>query len=260
MASCPFAAHADHAETMLPNFLVIGAHKAGTTTLFQHLKAHPEVFLPEQKEVHFFCDLQWHRGLEWYESLFADAGRKGAVAVGEASPGYSWWPVFDHVPERIASVVPDAKLVYILRHPVERLISHYRHDVLAGAQDRPVDEVLTDWRRYVSRSMYALQIQRYLDHGFSLDQLLLLTTDDLEAAPAEVAGRLYRFLGVDDTFVPPTLGEVFNRADEVRNERDLVHRFRESRAYGVAVRVLPRPVRAALWRTFGTYTADESIT
>ena len=243
---------------MRPNFLVIGAHKAGTTTLFAHLDAHPQVFVPAQKEVHFFCDLEWSRGVGWYESLFAGAG--GAAAVGEASPGYSWWPVFDHVPARIASTLgPDVRLVYILRHPVERLISHYRHDVLAGAQDRPVDEIITDWRQYVSRSMYAMQIQRFLDDGFGEDQLLLLTTDDLEAAPADVVRRLYAFLGVDDSFVPPSLGAVLNRADEVRHEREVVRRFRESKAYPLALKVVPASARAALRRRFGTYTASEDL-
>lgn len=94
----------------LPNFLVIGAMKAGTTSMHRYLDAHPDVFMATQKELNFFIEeLNWSKGLGWYEERFAEAG--DATARGEASPGYAGYPVRRGVPERIAATLPDARFV-----------------------------------------------------------------------------------------------------------------------------------------------------
>src|SRR5207248_7418592 len=98
---------------MLPNFLVIGSMKAGTSSLYQYLRLHPQVFVPETQELNFFSDHNWHRGVRWYEKQFA--GGRDAMAIGDNSPGYSLQPRHADAPRRAHSVVPEARLVCLIR-------------------------------------------------------------------------------------------------------------------------------------------------
>src|SRR4051812_12198760 len=165
-----------HTSGTLPTFLVIGAYKAGTTSLFHYLRAHPQVFMTEEKETFYFTDDAYHHGREWYEAQFA-AGAD-SVARGEASTAYSAWPNFKHVPERASKLVPDARIVYLLRHPIERLQSQYLFDARMFRDHRPIDEAVLDEATYVSRSRYAMQIDRWMAH-YPRENLLLLTTEEL---------------------------------------------------------------------------------
>lgn len=179
----------------LPTFLVIGAQKAGTTALYELLCAHPQVFVPRQKEPGFFIEeVNWHRGLDWYESLFAEAA--DATAIGEASTSYTMFPAFAGVPERIARVLPDVRLIYTMRDPVERMRSAYAHALANGTRHRSIDEALLTDARFADASRYAMQIEQYLRH-FDRSQLLLLFSDDIAERPAEVMRRVFSFLGVD---------------------------------------------------------------
>jgi Sulfotransferase domain len=178
-----------------PNFLIIGAQKAATTSLWAYLRSHPEVFLPDYKEPGFFvAEMNWSRGLGWYESLFAGAG--DAVARGEASPTYTMYPYFDGVPERIAKVMPDAKLIYVLRDPVERMRSMYVQLLADGTERRPMKDALLYDSRYAVLSSYALQLERYFA-CFCRSQILLLTSEELHDRRLEVMRRVCGFLGVD---------------------------------------------------------------
>lgn len=106
---------------MLPNFLIVGAARAGTTSLYYYLKQHPDVFMSPKKEIDFFdVDKNFEKGLDWYERYFE--GYTGQKAIGEASPLYMY---LEKVPKRIAKVIPDVKLIFILRNPVDRAYSHY---------------------------------------------------------------------------------------------------------------------------------------
>src|SRR5205085_10467190 len=103
---------------VLPNLIVIGAAKCGTTSLHRYLDLHPEVAMSKTKQLHFFTEKEnWGRGLAWYESHFDTP----AQVRGESTPAYSAWPVHRGVPERIARVVPDTRLIYLVRDPVERV-------------------------------------------------------------------------------------------------------------------------------------------
>ena len=116
----------------LPGFLIIGAQKSGTTTLFAMLGTHPQLTRPTDKEVHYFS-LHYERGEAWYRRHF-----KGEIAF-EASPYYIFHPA---APERIRATIPNAKLIAILRDPVQRSISHYFHSVLKGHETLPMLEAL----------------------------------------------------------------------------------------------------------------------
>src|SRR4051794_28578727 len=109
----------------LPDFIVIGTTKGGTTSLWRYLSDHPDIFMPTRKELRFFSNNErWRQGVEWYARQFEGAGEH--QLVGEASPQYTSWPRYPHVPERMASVVPNAKLIYLVRDPVARTASLWR--------------------------------------------------------------------------------------------------------------------------------------
>lgn len=192
----------------LPNFLVIGAMKAGTTSLFRYLEPHPQIFMPRLKELDFFiAEGNWGRGIDWYRHQFRQAG-EGSIAIGEASPTYSKYPQFDGVPERIALALPRVRLIYVVRDPVERIRSHYSHRVLVGSESNPIDVAVVEDPSYLDCSRYALQIGRYMD-WFDREQLLIVRSEDLRSCRTQTLRRVHRFLGVDPDVLPPTIDEEF---------------------------------------------------
>ena len=126
-------------EHMLPNFIVIGSQKAGTTSLYEVFRGHPQIFMPEKKELNFFFqESEFARGQSYYEEYFA-ATSAGAIAVGEASPGYICHP---DVPARIHAMVPDARLIVTLRNPIERAYSQYWDNRRRLAEPLTFEEVM----------------------------------------------------------------------------------------------------------------------
>jgi hypothetical protein len=220
-----------------PNFLVIGAAKAGTTSLFHYLSEHPQVFMPRAKELDFFVkELNWSKGSAWYERQFRSA--PPSATTGEASTNYTKYPRHDGVPERIAAYVPTVRLVYLVRDPIERIRSQYEQRVSTGREHEPFATAI--WRKadYVEASCYALQIGRYLEH-FPREQLLVLTAENLLAARLDTVARVYDFLGVDRSFVPPAIDHEFYRTDERRR-----HSPRGNWVRRTAKRYIPASARA----------------
>jgi Sulfotransferase domain len=178
----------------LPTFVVIGAMKAGTTSLHHYLGGHPEVFVTATKELHYFvAEKNLGRGPAWYARQFRDAG--DARAVGETSPDYAKFPVHRGVPARMAALVPDVRLVYVVRDPVDRIRSHYLHDLARGRERRPLAEAVPGNEHYLAPSRYAVQVQQYLDH-FASDQLLVVRSEDLRADRGATMARVHAFVGV----------------------------------------------------------------
>lgn len=202
----------------LPDFLVIGAQKSGSTTLYDYLVQHPDIRSALTKEVHFF-DSNHHRGENWYRSNFplAVPGRPRTWLTGEATPYYLLHPL---APARAAALVPEAKLLVTLRHPVDRAYSHYQHERAKGTEGLPFGEALAreaeriagPWARlcrgecrlapevqsysYLARSRYDEQIARWLEH-YPVDRLLAVAAEELFAEPATVMRRVFTFLGLD---------------------------------------------------------------
>jgi hypothetical protein len=204
---------------MLPNFIVIGAAKAGTTALYWYLAEHPAVFMSEVKETNFFAygldgqgrlvygDRDVHRfpvqTLAEYEALFAEAGR--AQAVGEASPIYLECP---QAPGRIRALLPDVRLVCCLRHPVERAYADYLMYLWRrGRRFEPARDLTPDavWARPDSRwmevSRYHAQLARYYEI-FPRDRIHVFLFDDLKRSTVDAVQGVYRFLAIDSAFVP----------------------------------------------------------
>ena len=185
---------------MLPNLIVIGAMKCATTSFHYYLSLHPEIAVSRNKELHFFVEeLAWSRGVDWYSAQFPDEKVRG-----ETSPTYSMYPKFLGVPERMAGLIPDARLIYLVRDPVERTISHYFHDRVEGIEKRPIVEAFAclGGNSYLGPSLYHFQLRQYLRY-FPRDQILLITCDDLLHNRAASLRRVFSFLGVDEAFWSP---------------------------------------------------------
>jgi hypothetical protein len=162
---------------VLPNLIIIGAQKCATTSLHYYLSIHPQICMSREKELNFFIfERNWHKEIKWYKSNFV----KKAKISGESSPGYTSYPFFDGVPERMYSVVPKAKLIYIVRDPIDRIISHYIHQYSAGLENRKLSDALKgfDNNRYVCRSKYYTQLEQYLKY-FERSRILIITQEDL---------------------------------------------------------------------------------
>jgi hypothetical protein len=234
----------------LPTFLIIGAMKGGTTSLHGYLRQHREVFMPERKELNFFLDeyagppidppeeRNWSRGLTWYEQQFA--GAEGELAVGEASPNYSRYPTYPGVAERIAAVVPKVKLIYLVRNPIDRVFSHYLHDLANGREQRPLHIAVRRDDRYLAPSRYATQLEHYF-RVFSPGQMLLLKADDLLARRAETVRRVLEFIGVNGNVHLRLDFEAHRSSEKLERTRALTF-ARQSRYR----RVVPRPIRRRL--------------
>jgi Sulfotransferase family len=206
---------------MLPSFLVIGAMKAGTTSLHRYLREHPQVFMPEEKELDFFvAEKRWGRGRRWYEAQFAAAD--DAIAVGEASPSYTMFPEFSGVADRVAELLPHVRLVYSVRHPIERMRSHYLHEVEKGRERAPIGRALLADPRYLDASRYAMQLERYLG-CFPAQRVLVITTEQLRNERETTVRRVFSFLGVDARWPDSSLlDREFHRTSDKRVRRPVV--------------------------------------
>lgn len=201
----------------LPDFLGVGTQKGGTTYLYEMLKLHPQVFLAEPKEQHFFS-LHWQRGADWYCNQFASA--KADHICGEITPYYLFHP---EVPARIHSLISTAKLIVLLRDPVERALSQYFHSRRLGLDHLDLEEAFAveairlngsaealkkslphlshQQHSYISRSRYEEQLMRFNQY-FAPDQILLLKSEDLFRKPVYVWERILALLGLSQTSCP----------------------------------------------------------
>ena len=201
------------ARGRLPDFLIIGAMKAGTTSLYRYLGAHPEIFMPAIKELDFFTrELTWSRGWDWYRRQFPDAGA-AFKAVGEASTSYTKFPRYQGVPERISTYLPEARMIYLVRNPLDRIRSHYQHNVAIGEERRPIDEAVLNEPIYMEYSKYSMQVERFLEH-FDESALLIITSEDLREDRKRTIERVFRFVGADPTVPIPILDQEFYRTSE----------------------------------------------
>lgn len=198
----------------LPDFLILGAQKAGTTALYAYLRRHPAITGPSWKEVSYF-DRHYARGPNWYRGNFPNLLRTRGELVGEASPSYLFHPLG---PERVKELVPGARLIALVRNPVDRALSHYNHEVALGREPLSFEDALaaepdrlrgeetrlradpgyfsSEWwsHTYKARGLYAEQLERWL-HLFPREQLLILPSEELLGEPGPAYARVLEFLG-----------------------------------------------------------------
>jgi len=236
----------------LPTFILIGAMKCGTSSLYHYLNAHPDIFMVSPKEPHYFLAEYadgvtwrkgtWQNGEAWYRSLFAEGA--SSLARGEASTTYTKWPEYPGVAERVAALLPDVKLVYLIRDPIERMRSHYQHEFIRHAERRPIDQAFAEDPHYLNTSRYSTQIAQYLEY-FDPSRLLVLTTDQLRDERTATLSRAYRFVGVPD-HVPDNIDTVIFKSTERRVHRmaftqQALNQLRERKV----VKILPKSLRSA---------------
>lgn len=204
------------------DFAVIGAMKAMTTSLLTTLAGHPGIAVSSIKETQYFVAETGHRlGPDWYRSLWSHA--KPDQLRGEASPQYTFFPHYDGVPQRFAAEAAGAKVVYLVRDPVERTLSHYRHAVGRGVEARNLREaVLTD-ARYLLPSHYALQLDQWLRVVPDSD-VLVVDAGELAAEPAKALARICAHVGADPALAPSELARE-NVADEIGRLRPVAARL-----------------------------------
>lgn len=223
----------------LPNLIIIGAMKAATSALHAYLDDHPDVFMAPAKELCFFFDAppdrrggSWsygnrHRGVAWYASHFpADSPVRG-----ESSPGYTS-PAHPRVAERMARLIPQVRLIMLVRDPVTRAISQYRHHVADGTERRPPAEALLDpGSQYLDRSRYHARLQPFLAR-FPRSQLLVVATEELESDRQSTMSEVFAFAGVDPDHRSPALARRHHpgRGPEPAISADLRTALREALA------------------------------
>ncbi len=177
--------------------------------------------MSKRKELDFFiADRQWDKGVSWYKSQFSDD-----VAVnGESSTGYTKYPLVRDVPKRMHSVLPTARLIYLVRDPVDRIISHYIHDYAQGRENRPIGDALNllENNQYLDLSKYYSQLRQYLEF-YTLDRILVVMTEDLRDHRFSTLRRIFRFLTVDDDFRSDEFCRLLNQSAEKRRKNKLGH-------------------------------------
>jgi hypothetical protein len=179
----------------IPNLFVIGAMKAGTSTLYRNILVNEKIERTRKKEVNFFLD---DRSLAEMESLYSSQFVNKDLIRCDVSPKYSQSHVHPDVARRIARFNPTARIVYITRDPVERIISHLHHNLLRDRfKLKEVDQEVLANPDYLLTSSYFFQISKYLEH-FSADQILVLQLEELKKDPALFCNRVSQFLGVPE--------------------------------------------------------------
>ncbi len=227
-------------DCVTPNFLIIGAPKAGTTSLWALLREHPEVYMPEAKEPAFFSfDEVYARGWSWYTSLF-EMGR-GHRAIGEATPNYSH--ELRAVP-RIAQHLPDARLIYIVRHPLRCIESAFKQ-CLYTQHPMPTQfrRAVREYKKLVNGSRYWRNLQAYREH-YSDERILLLFFEDFVADPQATLHRCFAFLDIDTEVTIAGAGQAHNPSAGKTAINDMARRVKRLPGAVAAWRALPVKVRA----------------
>jgi Sulfotransferase family len=296
-------------RTKLPGALIIGATKSGTTTLFDYLRRHPQIYPSPVKEPSFFsfpasgtipppwlfmcgfyhrrwrrdfyqflvwcgffhktgprkldpfalpeealpAGLTWDKALPYYQSLFASAGDEQICL--EASTDYTRWPQIPEVPPRIASMLPDVKFIYLMRHPIDRAYSHFVHNVLrllgwkwkGKTLRRPSELTFEAYIEgdpsFLDSSNYMMQIEQYLQY-FPKEQFLFLFLDDLDKDPQSVLRKVFEFLDIEDRseamMEAPIRSNVGVSAEDRLARRWIARPFDQYRVLRRVARLIPR--------------------
>jgi hypothetical protein len=227
----------------LPNFLIIGAMRSGTTALARCLGQHPDVYMAPEKEVRFF-DVRWREGVDSYARSFA--GATCEAAIGEATPNYLYSPP---AIVRAHEVLPDVKLLAILRSPTDRAYSHYWLNRLRDREPLAFEDAIEaeptriehDWRTrslygYLDRGRYLHQLQHVSD-VYPRKSLHVTIFEELRDSPAKEFSAVCRFIGVDPSVTPALLGLKVNAYYEARS-KTVAHAVRRLSSQGNAGRVL----------------------
>lgn len=246
-----------------PDFIIIGAAKSGTTTLYKYLCRHPQIYMSTPKEPDFFSlDQNYTKGIEWYKSLFEKA--KPSQICGEASTTYSRWHQHPQTAERMAKHLPDVKLIYIMRHPIDRAYSFYAYrlrrsqynrEFLAARDElmeaKTFEEAIAQQSEFIDSSYYLEQIERYLQF-YPKESFLFLLMEDLINYPMDVVTNIFDFVGVDsDVKLIKEEAIVANKADD--DSKKFFRRYFRESVQGIpgiksVTQLLPKSLKQSFYR------------
>ena len=197
-----------------PDFIIIGAMKCGTSTLQAQLAAQPGIFMTTPKEPNYFSDDDvFARGEAWYDGLFAEA-RPGDL-TGEASTHYTKLPTYPETLARMTARVPAPKLIYMMRDPLQRAVSHYIHEwTMEVMGDDPV-EAFRSHPELIAYSRYAMQLAPFVER-YGRDAILLIRLEQMKADPEGTLARVGHFLGREDLVWNHDLGDQNVSAERIR--------------------------------------------
>lgn len=208
----------------LPTFFIVGAAKAGTTSLHRYLSEHPEISMSSEKEPMLFEKVNWLERIAEYKDLFDPDAR----VRGEASTAYAAYPWVPEIPDRIQALIPDARIIYCVRDPIARMVAHYAQFVWDEFPVRPWDELMDDLEDPMNMpvwiSRYATQYERWAER-FAAERVLVVEQRDLLYDRGPTLRRVFEFLEVDPGFVSPNWDETHNRATDHRVPTDLALRL-----------------------------------
>lgn len=208
-----------NSPSILPNLVIIGAMKSGTTSLHNYLNLHPQISMAREKELDFFIEkMNWSKGIEWYQAQF----RGQAQIYGESSPNYTNYPCWQGVAQRMFSIIPDAKLIYILRDPIKRMVSEYIHQYASGIENRNYTEALGNFNNnfYLGRSRYYLQLEQYFNY-FPKTNILILTAEELVSSHEKTLQTIFSFLKVEDYSLTSTYFKKLHQSKFKRRKTNL---------------------------------------
>ncbi|MCA0900230.1 sulfotransferase family protein [Microbulbifer agarilyticus] len=177
----------------LPDFVIIGSMKSATTTIYEQLRKLDGIYMPELKEPNFFSDdAQYARGADWYKGLFESAERDDIL--GEASTHYTKLPTYPKTVERLYESLPNAKLIYVMRHPIERLISQYIHEWSCNNIKVDINQAIEQHSELLNYSCYARQLGPFIER-YGRDKILPVFFERLRAYPQSELERIAQFIG-----------------------------------------------------------------
>lgn len=234
-----------------PNFFIIGAMKAGTTSLHSYLNSHPNIFMCEPKEPCYFVhpkELNWPQieklrlwgHEERYLDLFKNA--QNAKIVGESSTPYTKFPAVNDIPERIYQFNPSSHFVYVLRDPIERTISHYLHEVRRGNEHQDMLTAIKQNSLYCDVSNYENQLRQFLKY-FSLNQFLIFTFEEMVADTRGTMKRIFEWLNLDSSFEPSDTIQRSHVTPDKFYQKGKLYRLRYTWPFNKIVNLLPNQVR-----------------
>lgn len=233
----------------LPQLLIIGAMKAGTTGLYMDLAGHPRFFLGHDKEPHALCgdEVLGAAGLDRYAAIYASAGADQVCC--DASTGYSKRPDYEGVAERAVKVLPAGfKVAYVVRHPIERIISQHHHEHFEGRVGPSIDEEVRRHSRYVQYSRYSYQLEPWVE-AVGLDRIQVIRFEDYVERRQETVRGLWEFVGLASDGCTVEEDRVYNKSQGKPVKNRFWHALQHNSAYRKLLRPLAPPkLRLAIRR------------
>ena len=231
----------------IPNLFIIGAMKSGTTSLHEYLNKHPEIFMSDIKEPGYFaeCVNYYPKDYEWYMSLFS--GVTDEIIVGESSTHYTKLPFCDGVVQKLWEYNPNARLIYIMRHPVKRAISHYWHGVKYGDEHRDILTAIIKNHEYIAFSDYAYQLQPYIER-FGNEKILTLTFEELISNPKITLKYVFDWLGVSSKYSIDNIQHKYNALPESFKKvkgLGVLYKFRKTTFWNAVAPLVPKNIKSA---------------